>query len=100
MSSLLPNVVVANTLRELKVPNRIDPALLKRQVDAGLDRLYGFQHADGGWGWWKDDDSMVFMSAYVISGMAQAQVAGYEVKAPAFQTAKTILRRCWRNIRG
>jgi alpha-2-macroglobulin len=93
MSSFLPNVVVANTLRELKVPAHIDPALLKRQVDAGLDRLYDFQHQDGGWGWWKDDDSMVFMTAYVISGMAQAQATGYEVKPAAFQNGKSYLKK-------
>ena len=93
MSSFLPNVVVANTLRELKVPAHIDPALLKRQVDAGFDRLYNFQHDDGGWGWWKDDDSMVFMTAYVISGMAQAQSAGYEVKPAAFRNGKNYLKK-------
>ena len=93
MSSFLPNVVVANTLRELKVPAHVDPALLKRQVDAGFDRLYGFQHEDGGWGWWKDDDSMVFMTAYVISGMAQAQAAGFEVKPPALQNGKKYLKK-------
>jgi len=31
-----------------------------------LQRLYDFQHADGGWGWWKDGDSDHFMTAYVI----------------------------------
>ncbi len=93
MSSFLPNVVVASTLRELKVPSNIDPARLKRQVDAGFDRLYGFQHPDGGWGWWKDDDSMVFMTAYVISGMAQAQSAGFEVKPAAFQNGQRYLRK-------
>jgi len=93
MSSFLPNVVVANTLRELKAPSHVDPALLKRQVEAGFARLYDYQHEDGGWGWWKDDDSMVFMTAYVISGMAQAQAAGYEVKAPAFVNGKEYLKK-------
>jgi hypothetical protein len=93
MSSFLPNVVVANTMRELKTPARVDPALLKRQVDAGFERLYDYQHEDGGWGWWKDDDSMVFMTAYVISGMAQAHDAGYEVKAPVFEKGKSFLKK-------
>jgi hypothetical protein len=93
MSSFIPNVVVANTLRELKVPAHIDPALLKQQVNAGFDRLYEFQHQDGGWGWWKDDNSMVFMTAYVVSGMAQAQTAGYDVKPEAFQKGKNYLKK-------
>jgi uncharacterized protein YfaS (alpha-2-macroglobulin family) len=37
----------------LKSP--IDRATLNDMVRAGLDRLYGFQHDDGGWGWWPDD---------------------------------------------
>ena len=30
------------------------------------------KHDDGGWGWWKEDDSRVFMTAYVVSGLGQA----------------------------
>jgi hypothetical protein len=39
--------------------------------------LRDYQHQDGGWGWWKEDQSQVFMTAYVVSGLAQAQKAGY-----------------------
>jgi len=28
--------------------------------------LYSFQHSDGGWGWWKEDESDHFMTAYVV----------------------------------
>ena len=28
-----------------------------------------FQHDDGGWGWWKNDQSDPFMTAYVIDGL-------------------------------
>lgn len=73
MSSFLPDVVVSNALRDLQVKSAIEPALLKKQVHAGLERLYDFQHEDGGWGWWKEDDSMVFMTAYVVSGLEMAQ---------------------------
>ena len=46
---------------------------------SGLDRLYGSQHDDGGWGWWPNDDSRVFMTAYVVSGLGQANGAGYKI---------------------
>jgi uncharacterized protein YfaS (alpha-2-macroglobulin family) len=92
MSSFLPNIVVATTLKELKVPSRVDPATLKHQVDSGLERLYEFQHSDGGWGWWKDDESMVFMTAYVISGMSRAQAAGYSVNPSAIQNGRNYLK--------
>ena len=48
-------------------------------VQAGLERLYSYQHDDGGWGWWPDDPSRVFMTAYVVSGLGQAKAAGYTV---------------------
>jgi uncharacterized protein YfaS (alpha-2-macroglobulin family) len=72
MSSFLPNVIVAETLKKLNVTRRVDESDLKAKVQAGLDRLKDFQHGDGGWGWWKEDESRVFMTAYVVSGLAEA----------------------------
>jgi len=91
MSSFLPNVVVASALRDLKIKSEIDPAKLTAQVNAGLERLYDFQHEDGGWGWWKEDDSMVFMTAYVVAGLSQAQTAGYEVHQTAIDNGRRFL---------
>ena len=45
----------------------------------GLERLYNFQHDDGGWGWWKEGDSDHFMTAYVVWGLVLAREAGIEV---------------------
>jgi uncharacterized protein YfaS (alpha-2-macroglobulin family) len=72
MSSFLPNVIVAETLKKLNLTGHIDPADLKAKVDAGMDRLADYQHDDGGWGWWKEDSSRVFMTAYVVSGLGEA----------------------------
>ncbi|HZU09602.1 MAG TPA: alpha-2-macroglobulin family protein [Pseudacidobacterium sp.] len=75
MSSFLPDVIIAETLKKLNLPSRVDLNDLELKVRAGLDRLADFQHDDGGWGWWKEDDSRVFMTAYVISGVARAKQA-------------------------
>ena len=77
MSSFLPNLVVADTLKKLNLSGMISPADLQAKINAGLDRLNDLRHDDGGWGWWKEDDSRVFMTAYVVSGLAQAKAAGY-----------------------
>lgn len=69
MSSFLPNVIVAGTLSKLNVQSRVNPADLHDKMEAGLDRLKDYQHDDGGWGWWKEDDSRVFMTAYVVGGI-------------------------------
>ena len=73
MSSFLPNVIVAEALKKISVAAHVNPDDLKAKVDAGFDRLADYQHDDGGWGWWKEDDSRVFMTAYVVSGLAEAQ---------------------------
>jgi uncharacterized protein YfaS (alpha-2-macroglobulin family) len=73
MSSFLPNVIVAETLSKLNVPTKIDLADLKTKMQAGLDRLADYQHEDGGWGWWKEDSSQVYMTAYVVAGIGQGE---------------------------
>ncbi len=102
MSRFLPATIVARTLRErglsaedamTRVFGGIEPdnaskthpkgkhsldelATMTRQ---GLERLYDFQHGDGGWGWWKDGESDPWMSAYVVWGLALARDAGLDV---------------------
>jgi len=79
MSSFLPDVIVDQAITKLNIKSPIDRATLRDEVNAGLERLYSFQHDDGGWGWWPDDPSRVFMTAYVISGLGQAKDAGYKI---------------------
>jgi hypothetical protein len=69
MSSYLPNVIVAETLSRLQANGNVDVADLRAKMQAGLERLKDYQHDDGGWGWWKEDTSQVYMTAYVVSGI-------------------------------
>jgi uncharacterized protein YfaS (alpha-2-macroglobulin family) len=79
MSSFLPNIVVAQTLKDIPTAKIRASNDLDNKVRKGLDRLYAYQHADGGWGWWKDDKSDPFMTAYVVDGLTMASRAGYQV---------------------
>ncbi len=92
MSSFLPDVLVASALQKLGVKSNIDPTTLHKQVQAGLDRLYTYQHDDGGWGWWQTDDSHPFMTAYVLAGLSQAKAAGFDVKQDAIDKGRDWLR--------
>ncbi len=56
-----------------------------------LDRLYDFQHSDGGWGWWKQGESDHFMTAYVLWGLSLAHQAGIEVKVDVERRADNYL---------
>ncbi|MEN3329893.1 MAG: alpha-2-macroglobulin [Acidobacteriota bacterium] len=79
MSSFVPNIVVAQTLKDVPEAKLRASNDLDNKVRKGLDRLYAYQHGDGGWGWWKDDKTDPFMTAYVVDGMAMARRAGYQV---------------------
>ncbi len=79
MSRALPNAVVAHAFRELGLTEALDGADLARKIDASVQRLYGFQHDDGGWGWWTDDATDDYQTAWVIFGLTQTRAAGYEV---------------------
>jgi len=53
--------------------------MLDEMTKQGLERLYNFQHQDGGWGWWKEGESDHFMTAYVVWGLVLARDAGIEI---------------------
>ncbi|MBI4574650.1 MAG: hypothetical protein HY722_00100 [Planctomycetes bacterium] len=79
LSRFVPSVIVSRTLRDLGVEAPEVAHDLPAKVRAGLARLHDFQHADGGWGWWRDDGSRPWMTSYVAWGLALARDAGAEV---------------------
>ncbi|HET6668679.1 MAG TPA: MG2 domain-containing protein [Pyrinomonadaceae bacterium] len=114
MSRFLPAAITAKTLRDLglkpeavmgKVFGGIEPETghqthpqgkrdlneLNAITRQSLERLYNFQHADGGWGWWKDGESDHFMTAYVLWGLSLAREAGIEVKPEVADRAEAYL---------
>lgn len=89
MSRFLPAAMVARTVRKLGLdPDaRLPKKRLQDVTNAGMARLYDFQHGDGGWGWWKEGDSDDFMTAYVVWGFAIARDGGLDVRADVVDRA-------------
>ena len=79
LSGFLPNLVVLRALNDLKLAPTERLQALDRQVTDGLRRLYDYQHDEGGWGWWKTDQSSPFMTAYALYGLLEARQAGYKI---------------------
>jgi hypothetical protein len=79
MSSFLPNILVTKAIKDLGLTPPAASTELDKKIAAGLQRLYMFQHEDGGWGWWQTDETHPFMTAYVVAGLAQAKDAGYPI---------------------
>ncbi len=85
MSRLLPALMVSHLYQTL---NLSDPLLEKKFpkiFKSGIRRLERFQHADGGWGWWKEDPTDPFMTAYALYGLIRAQQLGENVKPEVIQ---------------
>jgi uncharacterized protein YfaS (alpha-2-macroglobulin family) len=93
MSSFLPDLIVSEAIDKLKLKSPIDRKELNDMVQAGLVRLYSFQHDDGGWGWWPDDQSRVFMTAYVVSGLGQARETGLAIDDDKLNNGRAWLQR-------
>ena len=64
---------------------------LNKVVRAGLDRLYDFQHSDGGWGWWKEGTSDMYMTAYAVWGLSLAEQAGVSVRSGVVEKGQNFL---------
>ena len=93
MSRFMPTVIVANTFRELNLP--MDDKLkneLPKYVESGMQRLYGYQHSDGGWGWWENDETNPFMTAWVVNGMRIAKESGFKVDENSWINGFTALK--------
>ncbi len=93
MSSFLPDIVVKDVVHTLGLKTELDEASLQEKIRAGLDRLYSFQHPDGGWGWWETDDSHPFMTAYVVAGLVQARATGTQVQDDAINKGVQWLKK-------
>ena len=79
------------TAQQTHTQGKRDLNELNRITKQSLERLYNFQHADGGWGWWKEGESDHFMTAYVLWGLALAREAGIEIKPDVEERAAAYL---------
>jgi uncharacterized protein YfaS (alpha-2-macroglobulin family) len=91
VSRFLPNVVTYRAFRELGLERPDLEETLPGLVSEGLQRLYNQQHYDGGWGWWVQDDSRPYLTAYVLLGMIEAQRAGFTVDEEVMERAVAYL---------
>ena len=116
MSRFYPSVLVRDTLKKMgtdleKVGERrrqmnqaglnkrfegIDPVFDSKELDkmiaAGLERIYNFQQADGGWGWWSEDKSDPYQTSYVLQGLRAAREADVKVDDGIYQRGMQFLK--------
>ncbi|MEA4882661.1 MAG: MG2 domain-containing protein [Clostridia bacterium] len=92
MSAFMPDVLAHEAFASLGVSISRSQEELAAMVNSGLARLYKYQHDDGGFGWWEFDQSMPWMTSYVLYGLSRAKRAGFEVSEEAISRAAAYLR--------
>ncbi len=98
MSQFLPTIVVSNALKELNMPQPAWTNDIPKMVSQGLNRLYNYQHDDGGWGWWENDETNAFNTAYVMYGFYVAEKAGFDVDDWRYDNGVGCLEQLLRNL--
>ncbi|MHB8873529.1 MAG: alpha-2-macroglobulin family protein [Myxococcaceae bacterium] len=91
LSRFVPASIAARAVKDLGLSSPRVPADLDDMVDAGLKRLYGFQHSDGGWGWWQSDPTNRWMSAYTVYGLSLGRAAGLKVDPAVLERGRSYL---------
>ncbi|MGQ9519276.1 MAG: MG2 domain-containing protein [Candidatus Fervidibacter sp.] len=104
MNSFLPDLLVWQIMKERRIKVGWLENELPKMVQKGLTRLYRFQHEDGGWGWWEDDKTNLWMTALVVRGLAEAKRAGFDVSESVLKagvkTLERMLRANWQEQGG
>ncbi|HEX3052305.1 MAG TPA: hypothetical protein VHP83_16715, partial [Aggregatilineaceae bacterium] len=99
ISAFLPNAVTVRALTDLGVDDPVLKQHLDEEVSYALQRLYAEQKADGGWGWFVNDESNPIVTAYALIGLAEAQKAGYTIDEGVIQRAAGYIEQSLVTIR-
>ncbi|MCK9265810.1 carboxypeptidase regulatory-like domain-containing protein [bacterium] len=103
MSRFIPLIYLNKVIKEVGIKDLSflaeDETKFKRMleempqmVNIGLSRIYASQNTNGGWGWWSNDSSRSYISAYVLYGLSITQKAGYEVNPECVKRVKDFLK--------
>lgn len=92
VSRFLPNAVTYRLLAQAHIDNETLKTNLERNLSQGLQRLSALQHPDGGWGWWEDDATNPYITAYVMQGLLETGKAGYRVDTQMLDNAVSYLQ--------
>ncbi|RME91353.1 MAG: hypothetical protein D6767_05355, partial [Candidatus Hydrogenedentota bacterium] len=80
LSTFVPLMQAKRLAEKLHISLGYSKKEIEKIAQKGLKKLYGYQHSDGGWGWWTNDDSNAYMTAYVLWGFYLAKKANVKIK--------------------
>jgi uncharacterized protein YfaS (alpha-2-macroglobulin family) len=95
VSRFLPNVLTYQAMQEMGLDTSQLQTRLSTQVRSAVQRLANEQHYDGGWGWWRTDDSHPYLTAYALQALIEVERAGFAVEPELMHKAAGYLRENW-----
>jgi len=81
-------------------PDATTAKKLPLAIDEGLKRLGDMQHEDGGWGWWKQDNTSITMTAHALYGLGLAKQAGLDIPKEMLERGMKELEALMQNASG
>lgn len=100
MSRALPNAVVSRAAKQLGIGGPDMQTRLNPLIDAGIQKLYGMQHNDGGWGWWADDSTDAYETAWVLFGLGIMDQSGHQISPQVMDEAAKWLKNYFTDTNG
>ncbi len=80
MSRLVPAVIAMRLNQNLNLKlATADQKKFDEVYKEAIIKLKDYHNADGGWGWWKNDSSNLYLTGYVLEGLYLLRQANYAV---------------------
>jgi alpha-2-macroglobulin len=92
-SRVLAVAAMRDMLAAFRAEGLPPPEALAAGMAADLRRLQGRQHRDGGWGFWRHEESWPYVSIHVTHALVRARDRGYEVPEEMLSRALAHLER-------
>ncbi|MES0359985.1 MAG: Ig-like domain-containing protein [Anaerolineales bacterium] len=87
VSRYLPNMETYRVVQDFGLEDPDLEGRLERTLEDSLAQLVARQNVDGGWGWWKDDQSDPYITAYALFGLVRAEEAGVDIGSGVIDSA-------------
>jgi uncharacterized protein YfaS (alpha-2-macroglobulin family) len=92
ISRFLPNLETFKVIQDFGLDEPGMQARLEPLLEDSIAQLLNLQNPDGGWGWWRGNQSDPFITAYVLLGLLSAGEAGIELEAGVVSSATEFLQ--------
>ena len=113
LNRFIPLTVVDKTMKDLKIDlseieefnqkiNKnylstltkvFDRKEISKIINQSLPKIYEFQNSDGGFSWWKGEESDIYMTALGVSALTTAIKMGLDIRNDVLDLAVDYLRR-------